>query len=59
MAPPDQDSTFPGTLYAGDGLRLDGAGPAVFTPQMDAGLPFKALIHGGLAAPDDDALGLD
>lgn len=53
------DSSFPGILYAGDGLRLAGVGPDTFTPQMDADLPFKALIHGGPPTEDDDALALE
>jgi len=55
MAPPEPDSTFPGTLCAGDGVRLAGAGPDMLALQMDAGLPFKALIHGGPTAPDDES----
>lgn len=59
MALSDLDSAFPGSLYAGDGVRVAGAGPDIFTPEMDADLPFKALIHGGPAMDDDDALALE
>ena len=42
-APPS--AGFPGTLYDGDGTKLAGGGPAAFMPELDAGLPFKALIR--------------
>lgn len=53
------DSAFPGILYAGDGARLAGIGPCTFTPEMDASLPFKALIHGCPPTADDDALAFE
>ncbi len=37
---------FPGTLYTGDGVRLAGGGPDVFTEAMSEALPFKTLVHG-------------
>ena len=37
---------FPGILYAGDGMRLAGDGPDVFTNAQGDALPFKAVIHG-------------
>ncbi len=36
-------TTFPGTLYDGDGTRLAGDGPE-FTPELADDLPHKALI---------------
>ena len=59
MALTDPDRTFPGTLYAGDGARLAGAGPCTFTPEMDVGLPFKALVCGSPPTPNDDVLTLE
>ena len=59
MPPTDLDRTFPGTLYAGDGARLAGAGPCTFTPEMDAGLPFKALVCGSPPTANDDVLALE
>ena len=38
-------TTFPGTLYDGDGTRLAGSGPEL-TLEMTEALPHKALIHG-------------
>lgn len=38
--------SFPGTLYSGDGVRLAGAGPDLFTDAMSDALPFRALVHG-------------
>ena len=38
--------TFPGILYAGDGMRLAGNGPDTFTDAQGSTLPFKAIIHG-------------
>lgn len=37
---------FPGILYAGDGMRLAGDGPVLFTNAQGDALPFKAAIHG-------------
>ena len=59
MSPFELDHTFPGTLYAGDGARLAGAGPCTFTPEMNAGLPFKALVCGSAPTPNDDVLTLE
>ena len=56
MPPVGSDSAFPGTLYAGDGMRLAGAGPDTFTTEMDDTLPFKALVSGSPPAPDDGEL---
>ncbi len=36
---------FPGVLYDGDGMRLEGAGPDTFTPAMGDALPFKMVLH--------------
>ena len=44
--------TFPGILYAGDGMRLAGDGPDVFTNAQGETLPFKAVIHGSPPRPD-------
>ncbi len=41
---------FPGTLYTGDGVRLAGLGPDMFTESMSDGLPFRTLVHG--SAPE-------
>lgn len=41
---------FPGTLYTGDGVRLAGAGPDIFTEALSDALPFRTLVHG--SAPD-------
>ena len=43
--------SFPGTLYTGDGVRLAGVGPSVFTEAMSEVLPFKALVHGTCPEP--------
>jgi hypothetical protein len=51
-APPE---SFPGTLYTGDGVRLAGAGPDMFTDAMGDALPFKALIHGRPPEPGREA----
>ncbi|MGI4801537.1 MAG: hypothetical protein ACRYG8_47430 [Janthinobacterium lividum] len=59
MTPAQLNSTFPGVLYAGDGARLAGVGPSTFTPEMDASLPFKVLIHACPPTADDDALALE
>ncbi len=59
MPAAEPESTFPGILYAGDGARLAGAGPCTFTPEMDAGLPFKALVCGSPPTPNDDVLALE
>ena len=59
MPPFELDHTFPDTLYAGDGARLAGAGPCTFTPEMDVGLPFKALVCGSPPTPNDDVLTLE
>lgn len=56
MSPAKSVSAFPGILYAGDGARLAGTGPCTFTAELDASLPFKALIHGCPPSADDDAL---
>lgn len=37
---------FPGVLYTGDGVRLAGVGPDLFTDAMSEALPFKTLVHG-------------
>lgn len=37
---------FPGTLYTGDGVRLAGIGPDMFTEALSDPLPFKTLVHG-------------
>jgi len=44
-------TTFPGTLYDGDGTRLAGDGPE-FTSEIADDLPHKALIHGEPRAVD-------
>ena len=44
-------TTFPGTLYDGDGTRLAGSGPEM-TPELTDPLPHKALIHGKPGAVD-------
>ena len=58
MPPVEPDDAFPGTLYAGDGMRLAGIGPDIFTTAMDDTLPFKALVSGSPPAPNDGELAL-
>ena len=41
---------FPGTLYTGDGVRLAGAGPDMFSEAQSDSLPFRTLVHG--SAPE-------
>lgn len=41
---------FPGTLYTGDGVRLAGVGPDMFTESLSDALPFRTLVHG--SAPE-------
>ena len=46
MNAPGPPRAFPGILYAGDGMRLAGNGPDIFTDAQGSTLPFKAVIHG-------------
>ena len=46
---------FPGSLYNGEGVRVAGAGPDVFTDAVSAALPFKALVHGVPPEPGAEA----
>lgn len=48
-------ASFPGSLYNGEGVRLAGAGPDLFTEAMSEALPFKALVHGTPPEPGKEA----
>ena len=54
MIDPSPES-FPGILYSGEGVRLAGVGPDVFTETMSEALPFKALVHGATPEPGKEA----
>ena len=48
--------SFPGTLYAGDGMRISGSGPDAYTDQLGDLLPFKALVQASQPLPGDASL---
>ena len=49
----------PGTLYAGNGMRLTGAGPDVLTDQMVDALPCKTIVSGAPLKDGEAGLALE
>lgn len=56
MAVDGRTDIFPGTLYAGNGMRLIGNGAETYTDLLGDTLPYKALVQANEPMPSDASL---